>query len=430
MRIAHFGTFDVENYGDLLFPLVLERRLAHLGAEIVHVSPVGGAAVLPDARPSLASKEAFESQFDAVMVGGGNILHARETSLPAYGKSPERARLAYAELWLGASELAARLEVPLVWNAPGVPAAFGPATAPFVAWAAASCDRLAVRDSGSAHRLRSAGFAGPVAIVPDTALDVASLWPAEQRRAAFRDAFAARKVDAIPERTVFIHLNSRYATGEAGEIAERVARIARRFDALPILAALGGCHGDGELARRVGRAMPGPVLVLDELRSLCEAAACIEASVAYVGSSLHGLITACAFGRPAILVARESSRGSAKFSGFIAQWTGARCSGAQPGLHWVSSWEDVEGRIGDDGGLVAPARVDRDSVEAQLFGTSPRDRLETHWRAVEEAIVRPRSECRARRSGSRRVLDFLRARGTVGQPLFDAVLSDQARARR
>ena len=27
MKIAHFGTFDVENYGDLLFPLLLERRL-------------------------------------------------------------------------------------------------------------------------------------------------------------------------------------------------------------------------------------------------------------------------------------------------------------------------------------------------------------------------------------------------------------------
>ena len=200
MRIAHFGTFDVANYGDLLFPLVLERRLAHLGAEIVHVSPVGGAAVLCDGRPSRVSREAFEAQFDAVIVGGGNILHARETSLPAYREDPETARLAYAGLWLGASALAARLEIPLVWNAPGVPAAFGPATSPFVAWAAASCDRLAVRDSGSAHRLRSAGFAGPVSIVPDTALDVAALWPAEQRQAAFREAFVARKMDGEPAR--------------------------------------------------------------------------------------------------------------------------------------------------------------------------------------------------------------------------------------
>jgi hypothetical protein len=26
LKLAHFGTFDVENYGDLLFPLVLEGR--------------------------------------------------------------------------------------------------------------------------------------------------------------------------------------------------------------------------------------------------------------------------------------------------------------------------------------------------------------------------------------------------------------------
>ena len=42
MKLAHFGTFDVENYGDLLFPLLLERRLSGLCDRFVHVSPRGG----------------------------------------------------------------------------------------------------------------------------------------------------------------------------------------------------------------------------------------------------------------------------------------------------------------------------------------------------------------------------------------------------
>ncbi len=34
MRIAHFGTFDVENFGDLLFPLIAADRLSGLDADI------------------------------------------------------------------------------------------------------------------------------------------------------------------------------------------------------------------------------------------------------------------------------------------------------------------------------------------------------------------------------------------------------------
>jgi hypothetical protein len=45
LRIAHFGTFDVEHYGDLLFPLILERRLSDIYEEFVHASPVGGPPV-------------------------------------------------------------------------------------------------------------------------------------------------------------------------------------------------------------------------------------------------------------------------------------------------------------------------------------------------------------------------------------------------
>lgn len=62
--------------------------------------------------------------------------------------------------------------------------------------------------------------------------------------------------------------------------------------------------------------MRRPVLVVDRPRSLCELAACIARSQAYIGSSLHGAITACAFGVKAAIVAREPGDGG-KFSGFL-----------------------------------------------------------------------------------------------------------------
>ena len=58
MRIAHYGTFDVENYGDLLFPPVLERRLSGRGHTLTHVSPIGGRAIWEDCVETISIREA------------------------------------------------------------------------------------------------------------------------------------------------------------------------------------------------------------------------------------------------------------------------------------------------------------------------------------------------------------------------------------
>ena len=43
-RIAQIGTFDLENYGDLLFPIILENELRERlkDLELILFSPVGG----------------------------------------------------------------------------------------------------------------------------------------------------------------------------------------------------------------------------------------------------------------------------------------------------------------------------------------------------------------------------------------------------
>ena len=45
-RVAHWGTFEVANLGDLLFPLVLEHHLraANREVEVQWVGPLGGTA--------------------------------------------------------------------------------------------------------------------------------------------------------------------------------------------------------------------------------------------------------------------------------------------------------------------------------------------------------------------------------------------------
>jgi hypothetical protein len=459
MRIAHFGTFDVENYGDLLLPLVLERRLEATASEIVHVSPVGGAAVWADARPSLPVEAALDGRFDAVVVGGGHIVHAEPTTLERYAADPRTARLGYAALWLGATDLAARLEVPLVWNAPGVPRAFPPALLSVACWAAAAADHLSVRDPRSLARLRGAGFAGPVEVVLDTAAEVAELWTAAEREAAWREAFSSRGRSPA-ERSIVFHLNARYVGSDPGETAACVERIAARWDALPILVALGPCHGDDALAAEVAERLGRDALLIDRPRSLREVAACIERSSLYVGSSLHGLITAAAFGRPGIVIGRESEQGAAKFSGFLDQWLAATAGEATQSLRRVDDWAEAERCVDENRLAEQPTAVirhepteipDRDASArtkapgwiARWTGAAiprapipagrplPRDgattqgsvaeRLDAHWSAVERALGTPLGRRKSRHRGTRRALESVVSVDWSRRLVFEAV---------
>ncbi len=314
MRIAQFGTFDVENFGDLLFPLILRRKLEVSELELVPVSPVGGPGVWADGVASISFREFLgqAESFDGLVVGGGNLIHARPTELQAYATGGLTPMLAYADLWLGASVVADRLGIPLCWNAPGVPVDHGAPVSAYTQWALSRVDLRSVRDEASAANL---GNPADMRVVVDTGIEAACLWSGEELDRAFEEAFRSRGM-TVPERSIAVHVNARYLTESTADTADRIVEIARAFEAMPILLAIGRCHGDGELAVALGRALQVPHLLVDRPASLREVAACVARSRAYFGSSLHGMIAACAFGVRGLVVAPAHL---SKFRGFLAQ---------------------------------------------------------------------------------------------------------------
>ncbi len=322
MRIAHFGTFDVANFGDLLFPLILEQRARSLIAspteiEFVHFSPLGDEPVWEDARRTVPVRERFEhGRFDAVVLGGGHLVHALPTQLPAYQSRPWLAETAYAELWLGAAQLAERDAASLIWNAPGVPRPLEGRAAELLRGATDRVDYLAVRDETSAKHLRASGVTKTIQVVPDTALDVNSLWSDAQLGDAYRHLLAEHD---SATRTIAVHVKERYLREAPESLGARLDQLCETHDARALLLALGPCHGDDELARRVAASMRTHPIVVAGPDQLFTLVAAIARSGRYVGSSLHGLITATAFGRPAWCVATEQHGGPRKFSGFLRQ---------------------------------------------------------------------------------------------------------------
>lgn len=365
MRIALYGTFDVENYGDLLFPLIAQRRLAGIGAQIACISPAGGSPQWGDCCASISSDEAEAEEFDGVLVGGGELIHSLPWHSGGYDRGGLTGFTAYPQLWLGSAYLAALQEIPYCWNAPGVPGPLAPDAARLATWATSVSRYVSVRDRRSAALLKEAGVTKPVRVVPDTGLDVAKLWTSDELEEAHRGAYELRGQEIGDRPPLSMHVTARYVRETDAALAGRLDRMCAAANTGAALIAIGPIHGDDATQRDIGALMTRAAVVVERPRSLREVVAVISRSRAYVGSSLHGFITACAFGLPAMLVVSEVQRAH-KFAGFAAHVDRSQ---------WIAgSWEEAEARLPD---LL--------SVDPRTWAASRRAAaaaLDAHWDAV------------------------------------------------
>lgn len=87
LRIGIVGTFDVANYGDLLFPIIAEAELTmRLGP--IEMIPLSYHARVPPAWPyqvtSVTELPQLIGGLDALLVGGGFILRFDKDVAPGY----------------------------------------------------------------------------------------------------------------------------------------------------------------------------------------------------------------------------------------------------------------------------------------------------------------------------------------------------------
>ncbi len=289
-RLGIFGTFDVENYGDLLFPLLAEAELARRLGPLTLLPFSYGDKSPPDwpyAVTSLTELPAMAGQLDGVIVGGGHIIRFDKEIAPGY--APPVPDIHHPTgYWLAPMLVALGRGTPVVWNAPAVYGDIPAWAEPLMKLAVNESRYVSVRDEPSRQALLRFADTAEINVVPDTAFGVARLVGGHQPSPDFlrlRDAHG---------------LTDPYLVVQATPAARDFARFARdqqklfRDYRLLILPA-GPCFGENnsalsdELPGIVGLpAWPHPLL-LAEL---------IGQSSAVVAVSLHLSITALAFGVP------------------------------------------------------------------------------------------------------------------------------------
>jgi polysaccharide pyruvyl transferase WcaK-like protein len=369
------GTFDVGNFGDLLFPIVAAHRLRPFGWDVLAASPTDGASGLRDAAPSIALASAIGggSPIDAVLIGGGEIAHAFPADFVTEYVEAGQANQAYAALWFGATFLASLADVPIAWNAPGAPAPFSASMRESALDPAlAAADYVAVRDEASLRFLQPDG--GSAVLVPDTVADLARVWPTASLAADF-DALRQRKGIA-PDDALFAVQARPGGLGNISPeaLAAMIADFAQPRGLTPLLLSLGPSLGDIDVLRQLSQAMQIRHILFDDPAGLREMAAAIAGARLYVGNSMHGYVAAACYGTPGVIVARPAFH---KFVGFARQIDAAD----DVARNWPDAFERAAVRINT-----------RSSI-----GSSVASCLDRHWERVVKAIDDPEPG-RARRA--------------------------------
>ena len=155
-----------------------------------------------------------------------------------------------------------------------------------------------LRDEQSAEKLARAGVERAIHVAPDLAITLSDQFDQRALVRRGKEIVAHSGVDA--ERPLLCFQCQPYPGFAEDEIVRQLRRYRERTDSEIILLPIGYCHGDPEFLQRLAQRSGGS-LKYARAGSLVDIMAIIAASDLFVGTSLHGNITALSFGIPHLL---------------------------------------------------------------------------------------------------------------------------------
>lgn len=296
-KIAHVGTFDLENYGDLLFPLVLEKELRQRvpALSIDLFSPKGGEMPF-DGRPvypigSLPERAARET-YDAVVIGGGDLIRCDAQFAPL---SEYRPSSSPQELWQLAVNAARQAGAKVLFNAPGVPFPLAGAQRQQVAVCLTDVEYLSVRGWRSGAALRDCGVRELIHVVPDSAFLMQGVYSDEQMEAAYR---ALCRRYSLPEDYLLVQYNDYAGTSDLAAAEAVLRQLEQKLGCRIVLMPIGYVHRDEVFLAELNAR--NAFVQLTGRLTICEMMTLLAHARYTVASSFHGIITSMVFQVPCL----------------------------------------------------------------------------------------------------------------------------------
>lgn len=341
-KVLIIGAFDRYNYGDLLFPLVIERQLSTYGENFQFeyfglverdLSNVGGL-------PSKGLQKFYKACSDPsdpvhVIIAGGEALGVTWNSLyaalnPLFQRINKRHVKVNKLLDLNAwtkKILKGRTTLPFVFDKTdfaGVQSVLLNSLGgsglgksifekyDFLKEKLQNADYFAVRDQLTVENLLENGVTA--ALYPDSAILMSEFYPLDFLRTKVTKEVAAY-VSEKAGTYVFTQINKKTTRGHEQTIAAGLDEIYKKGKIEICLCPIGKAldHDDHEALQELGQLLSSPHAYFDA-DNIWDIMYLIANSKCYVGTSLHGAITAMSFAVPHVGLKVE------KLGAYLATW--------------------------------------------------------------------------------------------------------------
>lgn len=326
--IGNFCTCDVENYGDLLYPIVF-RHMVESRQFTGETKPYG---FLDGPAPANAGYDVdsifgllneHSAQLSALVVGGGDILRTDKGVLASHYESLYRQRI-QKSLWgrirkrlLGETDLiknfihkfmAYRSAGPLILDAKDYPAlglvAYCSCGVPFefkdqergaVAQAFNNAAFIYVRDHQSAEKLKRSGVTQNIAVAPDLIVTLSDFY--DRKTEADRGREILKSCGVNTSRHVLGFQCAPQSESNYAEIAKQITQYSQQVECDVALVPIGYCHDDDKALKRLAAVSNGAFKYIG-VRSVRDMLSVLAACDTFLGTSMHANITAFSFGIP------------------------------------------------------------------------------------------------------------------------------------
>ena len=284
IRIAVFGAFDINSFGDSLFPKALEIELKKRIEldKVTLFSPTKNCSEYGDEK--VYPYEEFEEvnkkySFDAIIVGGGELLH----NMPIEFSKLNGEKIIYEDgvIWKKPLEYGKKYGIKVLINSVGIPQTISNLDCALLK----DASYISVRDRYSQERLCGMKENECVKLVPD------SLWNLDEYYSVIGDADkkSVCEITGISE-------NDAYVAFQLGtmdnwnKIFETVLNYCQQNNRKLVVFAINWCHADKEVIENIAERYGNSCHVIKRLLQVEEIMSIISSAETFVGTSFHGLL--------------------------------------------------------------------------------------------------------------------------------------------
>lgn len=300
-KVAQIGTFDLENFGDLLFPTVLKEVMRKHQIDVDLFSPYGGPMPFEEetfVHPIMNLENRILSEhYSAIVIGGGDLIRIDSFIAQDYEKTINNSLL----LWQWPIILAKKYGIPVVFNAPGVPFQFKEHNQRIVKYLIDNVDYVSIRDHTSEQILMDCGI-NDVAVVPDTVFYINKIFSTYKLDHIYQKLIKNGTIPNLEKYVIFQHNDSMEDNITYRDNLRKTIKNLQLKENNLLFMPIGYVHKDKGFMNNIYSGESANQFFVKNKLTPIEMLSVISHSSGYIGTSMHGAVTSYAFKKPVALI--------------------------------------------------------------------------------------------------------------------------------